>query len=225
MFQGYNIRNTSLRVLVKRVFGMMSLMITFIITVMFCHFQFQTNKFYIILCNTKYYTKQSLSDYRSSLSKTTLARVRYKICYILKICQYIPFGLAALFQNFINLIEFDKFTCSSSQYLAEIEEELNGGGVISMCSCTEYQKFIILLIHEAIKTYVPLRKLKTNITYFSYEYELKNSLDVIKFLNITSHNADGSGNLLEEGIPEVIPKKRLSMLLFYWFRFGLEDIQ
>ncbi|KAB7496790.1 hypothetical protein Anas_05170, partial [Armadillidium nasatum] len=72
-----------------------------------------------------------------------------------------------------------------------IEEELNGGGVISMCSCTEYQ----------------------------------NSLDVIKFLNITSHNADGSGNLLEEGIPEVIPKKRLSMLLFYWFRFGLEDIQ
>ncbi|KAB7499925.1 hypothetical protein Anas_13416 [Armadillidium nasatum] len=119
MFQGYNIRNTSLRVLVKRVFGMMSLMITFIITVMFCHFQFQTNKFYIILCNTKYYTKQSLSDYRSSLSKTTLARVRYKICYILKICQYIPFGLAALFEL--------------------IEEELNGGGVISMCSCTEYQ--------------------------------------------------------------------------------------
>ncbi|KAB7502754.1 hypothetical protein Anas_13821 [Armadillidium nasatum] len=79
-------------------------------------------------------------------------RVRYKICYILKICQYIPFGLAALFEL--------------------IEEELNGGGVISMCSCTEYQKFIILLIHEAIKTYVPLRKLKTNITYFSYEYVL-----------------------------------------------------
>ncbi|RXG60774.1 hypothetical protein Avbf_09416 [Armadillidium vulgare] len=37
--------------------------------------------------------------------------------------------------------------------------------------------------------------------------ELKNSLDVIKFLNITSHNADGCGNSLEEGIPEVIPKR------------------
>ncbi|RXG52997.1 hypothetical protein Avbf_11197 [Armadillidium vulgare] len=31
-------------------------------------------------------------------------------------------------------------------------------------------KFIIFLIDEAIKTYVPLRKLKTNITYFSYDY-------------------------------------------------------
>ncbi|RXG61506.1 hypothetical protein Avbf_14976 [Armadillidium vulgare] len=100
-----------------------------------------------------------------------------------------------------------------------------------------FVKFIILLIHEAIKTYVPLRKLKTNITYFSYVYdtyqiqltltstfddmrctllrllekvknlELKNSLDVIKFLNITSHNAVGCGNSLEEGIPEVIPKR------------------
>ncbi|RXG61830.1 hypothetical protein Avbf_17356 [Armadillidium vulgare] len=57
----------------KRLYGMMSLMITFIITMMFCHFQLQTNKFYIILCNAKYYTKQSLSDDRSSLSKTTLA--------------------------------------------------------------------------------------------------------------------------------------------------------
>ncbi|RXG56428.1 hypothetical protein Avbf_16793 [Armadillidium vulgare] len=92
------------------------------------------------------------------------------------------------------------------------------------------KKFIIFLIHETIKTYLPLRKLKTNITNFSYiTYQiqliltstfddmrllenvkilgLKNCLELIIFLNITSHNADGSGNSLEEGIPEVIPKR------------------
>ncbi|RXG59672.1 hypothetical protein Avbf_16134, partial [Armadillidium vulgare] len=36
---------------------------------------------------------------------------------------------------------------------------------------------------------------------------LKNCLELIKYLNITSNNEDGSGNLLEEGIPEVIPKR------------------
>ncbi|RXG72473.1 hypothetical protein Avbf_06575 [Armadillidium vulgare] len=50
--------------------------------------------------------------------------------------------------------------------------------------------------------------------------ELKNSLDVIKFLNITSHNADGCGNLLEEGIPEVIPKRDCPC--FYFTGFDLE---
>ncbi|KAB7500089.1 hypothetical protein Anas_14044 [Armadillidium nasatum] len=107
---------------------------------------------------------------------------------------------------------------------SKIEEELNGGGVISMCSCTEYQ--ITYQIRLTLtSTFDDMRCTLLRLLEKVKNLELKNSLDVIKFLNITSHNADGSGNLLEEGIPEVIPKKRLSMLLFYWFRFGLEDIQ
>ncbi|RXG55739.1 hypothetical protein Avbf_16345 [Armadillidium vulgare] len=37
--------------------------------------------------------------------------------------------------------------------------------------------------------------------------ELKNSLDVIKFLNITSHNADGCGNSLEKVFRKLFQKE------------------
>ncbi|RXG56934.1 hypothetical protein Avbf_14960 [Armadillidium vulgare] len=79
-----------------------------------------------------------------SFTRRAEARVRYKICYILKICQCVPFGLAALFE----LVSVSEIILKN----VKIEDELNGG-----------DKFIIFLIDEAIKTYVPLRKLKTNI--------------------------------------------------------------
>ncbi|RXG51711.1 hypothetical protein Avbf_12575 [Armadillidium vulgare] len=86
-----------------------------------------------------------------------------QICYTLKICQNIPFGLASLLTYQIQL---------------------------TLTSAYDDMRCTLLRLLEKVKN-----------------LELKNSLDVIKFLNITSHNADGCGNLLEEGIPEVIPKR------------------
>ncbi|KAB7495929.1 hypothetical protein Anas_09255 [Armadillidium nasatum] len=60
-----------------------------------------------------------------------------------------------------------------------IEEELNGGGVISMCSCTEYQ--ITYQIRLLTSTFDDMRCTLLRLLEKVKNLELKNSLDVIKF--------------------------------------------
>ncbi|RXG58543.1 hypothetical protein Avbf_08720 [Armadillidium vulgare] len=87
-------------------------------------------------------------------------RVRYKICYILKICQCIPFGFAALFQ------------------LEAIEEELNGGGVMrvdaceKLCSCCGH----VPVLHRELTV------LKKPSNIIDYPRQENNSLE--KILNV-----------------------------------------